>query len=538
MKTAGDERVRVTRAAVCVGLVLVVSIGGPCARHAVAQPAPTVTVTGGQVRGQLLEGGGAAFLGVPFAQPPVGQLRWREPMKVKPWPGARDATAYGPTCAQMGRQGPSGSDDCLYLNVWVPRWPVSSQVPVMLWLYGGANATGSASNPTFDGAKLARRGVIVVTANYRIGVMGFMAHPALSGESPHHASSNYGLLDALMALQWIQNNARQFGGDPRRVTLFGQSSGSFDVQVLMASPLSKGLFHAAIAESGQMTSFAGTMVKGRAERIGEQIADALQAPRETDALAFLRALPSERVVAAAAPFLPTGLDSDTGLLTSVDGWVLPRHPVEVFAEGKQLPIPLVVGSNAREITQPFTNAELRKTIEKKYGPGLAAGAIEAYGIAGDTEPQPDPLYGSAGAQWMTDIVQRCGTVALARYHSAAGHPTYQYQFDRVTPGRESAGSTHGAEVVYVFGTMGRPGDTVAWSDAERKASDVIQQYWTNFAQTGNPNGRSLPEWPRYEPATARYLEFSADGPVTNANIRPVHCGIFLEWVRQHMKVPR
>jgi para-nitrobenzyl esterase len=538
MYATRNARVHCLRLVMNVGVGLLLSISCLNPSDLLAQPVPTATVTGGAVHGRRIEGGGAAFLGVPFAQPPVGELRWREPMPVKRWSGVKDATNYGSACAQLGRQGPSGSDDCLYLNVWVPEWPAKSRVPVMLWLYGGANAGGSASNPTFEGASLARRGVVLVTANYRVGAMGFMAHPELSKESPHHASGNYGLLDALMALRWIQDNAATFGGDPNRVTLFGQSSGSFDVQVLMASPLSRGLFHSAIAESGQMTSFGGTMVKGRADQIGEQIADALNAPRGKDALAFLRALPAEKVVTTAAPFLPTDLDSDTGLLTSVDGWVLPRHPVEVFAEGRQLPIPLIVGNNAREITQAFTNADLRKAIEKKYGPGLAARAFPVYGVAGDAPPQPDPLYGSAGAQWMTDIVQRCGTVAISRYHSAARHPVFQYQFDRVTPGRESVGSTHGAEVAFVFGTLDRPGNTVVWSDADRKASDTIQQYWTNFARTGDPNGGSLPEWPRYEPATARYLEFTPEGPVGTANILPAHCTIFLEWVRQHMNVAR
>jgi para-nitrobenzyl esterase len=497
--------------------------------------APRVAVTGGEIQGGSLPGpGGAVFMGIPFAQPPIGNLRWREPMPVKPWSGVRGALSYGSPCVQIGRQSPSGSEDCLYLNVWTPEWPVRSRLPVMLWIFGGANAVGSASNPGFDGANLARRGVVVVTANYRVGAMGFMAHPELSAESPHHASGNYCLLDVIMTLRWIQENAARFGGDPHKVTLFGQSSGSFDIQVLMASPLSKGLFHYAIAESGQMTSFGGTMVRGRAEQIGEKIADALNAPKGKDAVAFLRGLPAEEVVTVAAPFLPTDLDSDTGLLTSVDGWVLPRHPAQVFAEGKELPIPLIVGNNAREITQQMTNADLRKAIEKKYGPTRAAKAFQVYGIAGDTEPIPDPLFGAPGAQWMTDIVQRCGTVTTSRYHSAAHHPTYQYQFDRLTPGRESAGSTHGAEVVYVFGNMDLPGNTVAWSDSDRKASDVVQQYWTNFAKTGNPNGGSLPEWPRYEPVTARYLEFTAAGPVVNANLLPAHCDLFREWVRQHM----
>jgi para-nitrobenzyl esterase len=493
------------------------------------QPEPKVAVSGGELRGAPA-GSGAAFKGIPFAQPPVGDLRWREPMPVKPWSGVRDALNYGGICAQAGRGGASGSDDCLYLNVWTPVWPPRSRLPIMLWLYGGANATGTASTPNFDGTKLASLGVVVVTANYRIGVMGFMAHPELSAESPHHASGNYGLLDEIMALRWIRENGAKFGGDPAQVTLFGQSSGSFDIQVLMASPLAKGLFQYAIAESGQMTSYNGTMEPGRAEQIGLKIGEALGAPKGKDALAYLRSLPADKVVTVASPLLPTDLDSDTGLLTSVDGWVLPRHPVAVFAAKQEMAVPLIVGNNSREITQQYSPADLRARIEKKYGAALAQKAFDVYGIAGDGQGNTDPLYGSIGAQWMTDIVQRCGAIAVAQLHSAAGHPVYQYQFDRVTPGREDAGSTHGAEVAFVFGALNRPG--IAYTDADRKASDMIQQYWTNFARTGDPNGGGLPRWPVSEPGRAGYLEFTQDGPVANSNLRTAACDVFRQWVNK------
>ncbi|MGH7040585.1 MAG: carboxylesterase family protein, partial [Acetobacteraceae bacterium] len=193
---------------------------------------------------------GAVFKGIPFARPPVGPLRWHAPLPVIPWRGVRDASHFSAACMQDGRGGPIGSEDCLYLNVWTPEWPVRSPHPVMLWLFGGANAVGSAGEPAFDGAALARHGLVVVTTNYRVGVMGFMAHPALSAQSPHHSSGNYALLDQLIALRWIRDNIAPFGGDPHHVTLFGQSSGAFDVMLLMTSPLAKGLFVNAIAESG------------------------------------------------------------------------------------------------------------------------------------------------------------------------------------------------------------------------------------------------------------------------------------------------
>lgn len=418
-------------------------------------PRPRVTMTGGAVDGMFLEGTpGAVFKGIPFAQPPLGALRWHEPVAVKSWQGVKDAAAPGSACVQNGPEGPVGSEDCLYLNVWSPQWPPRVAHPVMLWLFGGANSVGSANNPVFDGAALAKRGVVLVTANFRVGVMGFMAHPALSAESPHNASGNYTLLDQIMALQWIQRNIAQFGGDPRRVTVFGQSSGSYDLFLLMTSPLAQGLFTNAIAQSGQFLAYDGSMPKARAETIGTKIAAELQAPEDLRALAYLRALPAEQVVTAAAQFLPTAPGSDTGLLTNVDGWVLPEFPARVFAAGRQMAIPLIVGNNAREITPQISINELRQQITAKYGE-LASQALQAYGLANGGQGVDDPLLGSPGSQWWTDIVQRCAANLEANWHAAARHPTWQYQFERSIPGREAAGSFHGAEVAFVFGTLDR-----------------------------------------------------------------------------------
>ena len=307
-------------------------------------PRPRVILAAGSLDGSFPEGAPAAvFKGIPFAQSPVGPLRWHEPVAVKQWKGVKDASSFGPACLQNGRGGSSGNEDCLYLNVWTPEWPPRSSYSVMLWLFGGANVTGSASNPAFDGSALARRGVVVVTANYRLGVMGFMAHPALSAESGHTSSGNYALLDQIMALRWIRENIARFGGDPRHVTLFGQSSGSYDLLLLMMLPLANGLFVNAIAQSGQLLSYNGSMSKARAEEIGTQIAAELKTPEGAGALSYLRALPADQVMAVAAKRLATDLGTDTGLLTNVDGWVLPELPARVFADGRQLAIPLDLG---------------------------------------------------------------------------------------------------------------------------------------------------------------------------------------------------
>jgi para-nitrobenzyl esterase len=494
---------------------------------------PRVTLVSGTLEGVQGEGSAAVFKGVPFAQPPVGPLRWHEPVPVKPWIGVRDASAFGGTCAQNGRGGPSGSDDCLYLNVYTPEWPPQSPHPVMLWLYGGANATGSAGNNQFDGTALGRRGMVVVTANYRVGVMGFMGHPQLSAESPHHASGNYGLLDELSALHWVKENIAKFGGDPNHVTLFGQSSGAYDIQVLMTSPLAKGLFVNAITESGQLLSYNGTMVKGRAEQIGEKIAADLKAPGGQGAIEYLRRLPAAEVVAAGAKWLPTDLASDTGLLTSVDGYVLPELPARVFAAGRELPVPLIIGNNSREITPQISPEELRKQIVDRYG-DLGPKALEAYGLDGAGAGKTDPSLGGAGAQWMTDIVQRCAAIQIARWHASAQHPTWEYQFERSIPGREEAGSTHGAEVAFVFGTLRRPGpNAAAFTDSDFRASELIGQYWTNFAKTGDPNGAGIMTWPRA--GNGQYLSFTADGPAVNENLQAAACGVFREWTLRRIR---
>ncbi len=505
-----------------------------CARSTAADaPRPRVTLSAGTLEGTLPQSApGAVFKGIPFAQPPLGPLRWHEPVAVKSWQGVKDAASPGAACVQNGRDGPTGSEDCLYLNVWTPQWPARSAYPVMLWLFGGANAVGSANNPVFDGAALARHGVVVVTANFRVGVMGFMAHPALSTESPQNSSGNYTLLDQIMALRWIRDNIARFGGDPRHVTVFGQSSGSYDLLLLMTSPLAKGLFVNAIAQSGQFLSYGGSMPKARAEAIGTKIAAELKAPEGSGTLAYLRGLPAEQVVTAATKLLPTEPGTDTGLLTNVDGWVLPELAARVFAQGRQMPIPLLIGNNAREIPWQVPVEELRQRITAMYG-DLAPKALEVYGLANGNQGHDDPLLGGPGSQWWTDTVQRCAAIMETSWHAAAKNPTWQYQFERSIPGRETAGSTHGAEVAFVFGTLDRVGpDKPAFTDADRKASEQMREYWTNFAKTGDPNGGSLPAWPRA--GNGRYLAFTAEGPMIKENLQPGPCNVFREWTLQRL----
>lgn len=499
-----------------------------------AEPArPRATVAAGVLEGAIPAGApGAVFRGIPYAAPPVGSLRWRPPAAPAAWSGAREAIEFAPACAQLSRDGATGSEDCLYLNVWTPQWPMRAKAPVMVWLFGGANVTGSGSSPVFDGAALARRGVVVVTLNHRVGAMGFLAHPALSAESAHGSSGNYALLDQIAALQWVQANISRLGGDPAQVTLFGQSSGSYDLLLLMTSPLAKGLFDKAIAQSGQFLAYDGPMPKGRAEAIGEAIAAELKAPPGAATLPYLRALPAADVMALTGKHLPTQPGTDTGLLTNLDGWVLPDAPARVFAAGRQAAIPLLIGNNAREITPTLTLDELRAGIARQYG-DMGPRALAAYGLTDGGPGAVDPLLGGAGAQWMTDIVQRCPANLEAEWHAATRQPTWRYQFERSIPGREAVGANHGAEVAFVFGNLDKVAPVrPAWTPADETASAQMQTYWTRFAKTGDPNGDGLPSWPAA--AGGGYMAFTAQGPVGKTGLQAQPCAIYREWTLRRL----
>jgi para-nitrobenzyl esterase len=510
--------------------------------------APTAAVTGGQIRGSVLEHvsdrGGAVFKGIPFAQPPVADLRWRPPLPVKSWIGVRDATSFGAPCAQNSgnRMMENSQEDCLFLNVWTPEWPAKARTPVMVWFHGGGNYGGTASTANYDGESLARHGVVLVTINYRLTVFGFFAHPELTRESPHHASGNYGLMDQIAALQWVRDNIAKFGGDPGNVTIFGQSAGAVDVNVLMTSPLAKGLFHKVIAESGTVTrnpdpagigmtalgavmalrngpvTYSDAPTLPEAEQAGESLAAILNAPN----LKSLRSLPAADLLkATSAPRMSIG--PANGIV--VDGWVFPKPPAEVFATGQELRLALLIGNNARERTPPATTAEdLTKSAEAMYGT-LAARAAALYG-------KPDPLYGGPAAQWVVDTLYRCPVVAQLVWHAAAGNPAYEYQFDRTAPGREANGATHGSEVAYVFGSLGPVGPRYAALDHE--ISSAMQQYWTNFAKTGNPNGGDLPTWPKFDGAARGYMEFTNDGPAAREGLRRPFCDLYEENVKRLM----
>lgn len=526
---------------VCLVQAVVVSLSSlifaGCDRKAasIAQLEAVVATTAGQVRGALPAAGGAEFLGIPFAAPPVGPLRWQPPAPVDKWSGVRDATVFGPPCSQvvMGdwnrADAENGREDCLYLNVMTPQWPLKRPLPVMLWIHGGANMGGTGSSEFFKGGRLYRHGVVLVTTNYRLGVFGFFAHLELSRASAHHASGNYALLDQIAALQWVHHNIAHFGGDPDNVTVFGQSAGAISTSALMASPLAQGLFHKAISQSGSITLHPAKLAD--LEAAGETWAQSLPIPPGQQPVAYLRSLGSADLLKAASPPTDRGAPRPD-IRIGLDGWVLTSNPAQVFFSGRQAPIPMIIGNNSRELPKMASADQVRKDIERGMPPDMVSGVLAAYGLAHDgTGAADDPINGPLSVQFIVDVQFRCTGTTQQTWHEAAHHPAYGYQFDRAIPGREAEGALHSSELPYVFGSFPNAGNIGgAFGAADRELSDVIQRYWTNFAKTGDPNGNGLPVWPRFS-GTQGYMEFMPDGrAVPKAGLRRAQCDLFRQMV--------
>lgn len=445
------------------------------------------------------------FKGIPFAQPPTGDLRWRAPTPPDPWQGIRMADHFSNNCMQRQATGaafpPYGGDrsattmseDCLYLNVYTTASSPAAKQPVMVWIHGGAWTSGS--GPIYQGEDLAKKGVVYVSINYRLGVFGFLAHPELTKESADHSSGNYAILDQIAALKWVQQNIAAFGGDPSRVTIFGESAGSWSVQSLVASPLAKGLFHRAIGESGGR--YAITTTLAQAEQAGQKFATAVAA---APTLADLRRLPAAQL---------NDLSAGQGAFQSVavaDGWVLPTTMREVFEGGKQNDVPTLIGSNSDEgsIFTPATTtgAAFKEQASRRYG-GSADAYLALYPFTSDQEAR------LAQAHSMRDQTFGWEMRTWARLQAKTGKaPVYLYYFSHVPPLPNAAwlGAQHGAEIPYALNwPNGTHSSNVPWTAADRTLADQVSQYWVNFATTGNPNGKGLPAWPAFDPKDEKAL---------------------------------
>lgn len=436
------------------------------------------------------------YKGIPYAAPPVGDLRWREPRPVAHWDGMRKADEFGAMCMQPAFRGaPSGtaaseppkmSEDCLFLNVWTAATSPNDRRPVMVWIHPGGYNTGSGAAPGYDGEALAKKGVVLVTINYRLGVFGFFSHPELTKESPHHASGNYAFMDQVAALEWVKRNIAAFGGDSRRVTVFGDSAGSASIANLMGSPRAKGLFQRAVGESGAWMglSVAPMRTLAEAEQSGMKIAGNLHAEN----LAALRAVPAAELLKAGRGGGPV-----------IDGWFLPEDVAAIFTEHKQNDVPLIVGSNQDEGTfflRPTTAAKFIERSRMRFG-DRADAFLKLYPAGSDEE---------ASASQLAAFRDELGFVMRiwARAQTKTGRSkAYLFYFTHQPPlpvgqtvrGGFGSGATHGSEAQYIFGNLLGPR---AWTDLDREVSQTISSYWINFATNGDPNGKGLAKWPAFD----------------------------------------
>ena len=466
----------------------------------------------------ILEGkdlsGITIFKGVPFAAPPVGNLRWKAPQPVQKWEGVRKATEYGPNPMQEALFGDMNfgtkvnSEDCLYLNIWTPAKTMKEHLPVLIYFNGGGLMAGSGSEPRYAGDAMARKGIISITANYREGIFGFFAHPQLSKETSYKGSGNYGFMDQVAAIQWVKDNIEAFGGDPNRITIVGESAGSMSVSALMASPLCQGLFAQAMGSSGSVMGFNKVLTLKEAEQKGVELAKQIGKKNIKD----LRALPAEELMKlAAVKAVPT---------YNIDGYFLTEQPTETFAKGNQTKVPLLIGGNNQEMSPWAVLAGKQPTVENlKAGAKAMFGdnvdeAFRLYGINSDKDVLEQP-----GINLASDLFLDYSTWKWGNMHKlTSGKPVYRYRYCHPRPAMaikgkvaglaggvvdakegqpqmpQDKGAVHSADIEYAMGTL--PTNRVYdWQPEDYMVSDIFSQYYVNFVKTGNPNGLGLVEWP-------------------------------------------
>jgi para-nitrobenzyl esterase len=462
-----------------------------------------VQTDAGYIKG-LIENGIQKYRGIPYAAPPVGDLRWRPPEEVEPWDGVLDATHYGAVCPQEPSMMVPLSDmneSCLFLNVWSPAHASDEKLPVMFFIHGGSWNSGAGSISMYDGSALAEKGVVIVTINYRLGVLGFLAHPDLAGESDNDSSGNYGLLDQIAALNWVQRNIAAFGGDPSNVTVFGESAGGTNILALLVSPLSQGLFKKAIIQSAPLWTD-GVVVsvfipRDEGEAYGEQFA------RDIGFYSIIQMRKLDANILANAEPGPVSMFwhcHELRLVPVVDGWVVPKKPETVFGQGL-VTVPLIIGSNSDEGTILAADVnmsvpEYEQFITNHFGPE-AAQVLAKY-----------PAGSPSEVQAQMELIMRDYDYADAARFAAGSNPnSYLYKFSYVTP-KAGLGAFHGSELIYLFRDIYMPSD-----QASIAVSDTLMALWTGFAKTGDPNSGTMMNWPKYSNSTGQYLDINATSVV-------------------------
>jgi para-nitrobenzyl esterase len=478
-----------------------------------AQQLLSVKVEEGLLKGTY-EDGLTVYRGIPFAEPPVGDLRWRAPKPAAKWEGVKEAIKFAPGPIQGGNPPSGKSEDCLYLNVWTPAKTANDRVPVLVWIYGGGFNAGATSELNYSGENLAKKGVVLVSIAYRVGYLGFLAHPELSAESPNHVSGNYGLLDMIAGLQWIQKNIAAFGGDPNKVTIFGESAGGIAVSMLCVSPLAKGLFQGAISQSGgsfgpsRHITYPGENMKQLIDAEQDGLTYAKSAG--VSSITELRNIPADK--------LPMGGFGKGMAWPIVDGWVIPDDQYKLYVEGKFNDTPILVGYNSDEgasFSPPKTPEDYISGVRTRYGK-FAEDLIKAYPVGSNTVPKTArDLARDAAFGWQT--------WSWARLQSKMGKSkVFYYYFDqhpdypKDSP-RYGYGSPHGQDVAYVFMHLDTSKPQTTKTDLD--ISEAMATYWTNFAKHGNPNGESEPVWQSFSDANPVLMYFNQtphSGPVPSA----------------------
>lgn len=475
-------------------------------------PQPRVVAPAGTVEGTAFAGG-EAFQGIPYAQAPVGPLRWRAPKPTPAFTAVHDGSKPGNACMQPDQGWNSidaarASEDCLNLNVWRPDH--NGTLPVMVWFHGGAFLGGAGNSPLYDGEKLARSGVVLVTVNYRLGVFGYFAHPGLSSESPQGISGNYGLLDQIAALQWVHDNIAAFGGDPGNVTIFGQSAGAASVGFLLASPKAQGLFSKAILQSGAPY---GTVL-GRPKTLQK----AQDANRAFGTVAELRQTSAKELMARWSAFGDSPGEDMLRLSPVVDGVVLPGVPADIFGQGGLKGRSILLGNASREMPMALTEEKVRAVAGQNFGKN-APKVLQAYAKNTDTV-----RHGSLGEQLMTDLMFGCPSRDMAD----AADRAWLYEFAQPSPGE--AAVRHSSDLTYTFGNPDRDGGVLStrpFNADEARLSDTVIRYWTNFARTGNPNGTGLVKWPVYSSKWRTGIRFG-EGRASRDRIGSTACDDLLK----------